>query len=172
MGYYFQVGGIFIWVVIIESKYTQCRSKCSLSLRAFAVSLAIPRLSAFFSLALALLSTNLYSTASLLRPARCYTPPPPYFQAKLLYRVILPPLHAPPPRAARASLRYCSSCTCMQWHRRGGGELGVLEHPPCGDYNVYGRGWSSAFMHAQAGAWLPTSMDSCTLQCKRWPAQA
>ena len=50
-----------------------------------------------------------YRTASLLHPARCYAPPPPpppYFRAKLLYRVILPPLHAPPPRAARAGLRY------------------------------------------------------------------
>ena len=62
------------------------------------------------------LSTCTYRTASLLRPARCYTPPPPYFRAKLLYRIILPPLHAPPPRrAARASLPYCSSaCTCTR----------------------------------------------------------
>ena len=101
MGYYFQVGGIFIWVVIIESKYTQCRSKCSLSLRAFAVSLAIPRLSAFFSLALALLSTNLYSTASLLRPARCYTPPPPTFRRN--YCIGLFYLHYMPPPAGRSS---------------------------------------------------------------------
>ena len=55
---------------------------------------------------------------------------------------------------------------------RGGAR--VLEHPPCGDFNVYGRGWSSAFtvMHAHAGARLPTSMDSCTVLCKRWPALA
>ena len=33
----------------------------------------------------------MYRTASLLRP------PTPYFRAKLLYRVILPPLHTPPP---------------------------------------------------------------------------
>ena len=53
---------------------------------------------------------------------RCYAllavtppppPPPPYFRAKLLYRIILPPLH-PSPRAARADLRYCSSCTCTR----------------------------------------------------------
>ena len=41
--------------------------------------------------------------------------PPPHFRAKLLYRVVylnyMPP---PPPRAARAGLRYCSSCTCMR----------------------------------------------------------
>ena len=52
---------------------------------------------------------------------RCYAllavtpPPPPYFRAKLLYKVIWPPLHAPPPRGARAgpyTVRYCSSCTC------------------------------------------------------------
>ena len=50
---------------------------------------------------------------------RCYAllavtpPPPPYFREKLLYRVILPQLHAPP-RAARAGLRYFSSCTCTR----------------------------------------------------------
>ena len=57
----------------------------------------------------------LYRTASLLRPAHCYArpPPPPYFREKSLFRVILPPLHAPP-RTARAGLRYCSSCTCTR----------------------------------------------------------
>ena len=49
------------------------------------------------------------------------TPPPfPYFLADFLYRVILPPLHAPPPPqwATRAGLRYCSSytcCACRKW---------------------------------------------------------
>ena len=38
--------------------------------------------------------------------------PPPYFQAKLLYRVFHLHYTPPPPRAARAGLRYCSSCTC------------------------------------------------------------
>ena len=55
-----------------------------------------------------------------IRPARCYAPPPPppppYFRAKLLYRVIC--LHyTPPPRAARAGLRYCSSCACCKCRR-------------------------------------------------------
>ena len=42
----------------------------------------------------------LYRTASLLHPVCCYAPPPPpppLFRGKLLYRVILPPLHAPHP---------------------------------------------------------------------------
>ena len=52
----------------------------------------------------------LYRTASLLRPARCYAPPPPYFRAKLGYPITRPP----PPRAARAGLRYCSSCMCTR----------------------------------------------------------
>ena len=64
----------------------------------------------------------IYRTASLLRPARCYAPPPPpppNFRAKLLYRVFYlhytpPPPPPPPPRAARAGLRYCSSCTCTR----------------------------------------------------------
>ena len=41
--------------------------------------------------------------------------PPPYFRAKLLYRVFY--LHytpPPPPLATRAGLRYCSSCTCTR----------------------------------------------------------
>ena len=37
----------------------------------------------------------IYRTALLLHPAHCYARPP--FREKLLYRVILPPLHAPPP---------------------------------------------------------------------------
>ena len=50
-------------------------------------------------------------------PCSLLRPPPPYFRAKLLYRVILPPLHAPPPPAGRSSrftARYCSSCTCTR----------------------------------------------------------
>ena len=35
--------------------------------------------------------------------------PTPYFRAKLLYRVILPPIHAPP---AGPLEPVCSSCTC------------------------------------------------------------
>ena len=47
-------------------------------------------------------------------PCSLLRPPPPYFRAKLLYRVILPPLHAPPPRGRGRSSRYCSSCTCTR----------------------------------------------------------
>ena len=35
--------------------------------------------------------------------------PPPYFRAKLLYRVILPPLHAPPPAGAAARAGFCGT---------------------------------------------------------------
>ena len=37
---------------------------------------------------------TLYRTASLLRPARCYAPPPPHLRENFLYRVIMSPLHA------------------------------------------------------------------------------
>ena len=40
--------------------------------------------------------------------------PPPYFRAKLLYRVFYLHYTPPPPQAARAGLRYCSSCTCTR----------------------------------------------------------
>ena len=50
----------------------------------------------------------IYRTASLLRPARCYAPPPIFgrnYCKGLFYLHYTPP----PPRAARASLPHCSS---------------------------------------------------------------
>ena len=54
----------------------------------------------------------IYHTASLLRP-------PPYFRAKLLYRVILPPLYAPPPRGplepvCRTAVRTCTRVASVE----------------------------------------------------------
>ena len=57
----------------------------------------------------------------------------------------------------------------------GGGGARGAQHQPCGDFSVYCRGWSSAFMHAHASAWLPLALQWTavyTLQCKRWPALA
>ena len=50
-------------------------------------------------------------TASLLRPSL------PYFRAKLLYRVILPPLHAPPPPRAGHSSRFVILYACCKCRR-------------------------------------------------------
>ena len=56
-----------------------------------------------------MISYKIYRTASLLRPARCYTPPPPTFGRN--YCIGLFYLHYTPPPlwAARAGLPYCSS---------------------------------------------------------------
>ena len=47
-------------------------------------------------------------------PCSLLHPPPSYFRAKLLYRIILPPLHGPPPVGRSSRFAVLQFCTCTR----------------------------------------------------------
>ena len=56
----------------------------------------------------------MYRTASLLRPARCYAPPPPLFSGEITVKGYFTSITRPPPAGRSSRFAVLQFCTCMR----------------------------------------------------------